>query len=272
MEKYMNVSKILILCFTALSFYGCSTTTQKGTVGVDRDQLLLVSSSQMNAQASKSYKSVLAKAQKEHKLNVDKKNTARITKIAQRLIKQTVVFRQDAPSWQWEANLITSPQLNAWCMPGGKIAFYTGIIEKLQLTDDEIAAIMGHEIAHALREHSRERSSQSAVTNGVISIGTALLGLGSGVSSLASQGANMAFLLPNSRAQESEADYMGVELAARAGYNPEAAINVWKKMKKVSKGAPPEFLSTHPSHDTRISELRAYVDVVMPLYKQSLKN
>ena len=265
----MTLYKFLLPIFITFGFLGCSTTTQSGAVGVKREQLMLISSKEMNTQAQKEYNKVLLKAQKEHKLNVDPKQTKRIKEIAKKLIAQTPVFRKDALAWKWEANLITSPELNAWCMPGGKIAFYTGIIEKLKLTDDEIAAIMGHEISHALREHSRERASQNAVTSGVINIGAAILGVGRGVSSLAAQGANLAFLLPNSRAQESEADYMGVELAARAGYNPQAAINVWKKMKKISKNNPPEFLSTHPSHDTRIEELKAYVKVVMPLYKQA---
>jgi len=266
MNKFYKTTIFTIT--TSILFSACSTTTQKGTVGVEREQLMFVSSADMVKNSHKAYASVLSQAKKENKLNVDKHNTKRIKDISKKLIKQTPIFRKNSLSWDWEANLITSKELNAWCMPGGKIAFYTGIIEKLKLTDDEIAAIMGHEISHALREHSRERTSHNMLAGSIINIGGSLLGLGSGAKSLASKATNVAILLPNSRAQESEADYMGVELAARAGYNPQAAIEVWKKMKKASKGAPPEFLSTHPSHDTRIEELKAYVDVVTPLYLQ----
>ncbi|MEA1892103.1 MAG: M48 family metallopeptidase [Campylobacterota bacterium] len=265
---------VLFLTLVAIIFTGCaySSSTQKGVVGVDRKQLMLVSSANMDKGAKEAYSSIIQKAKQEGTLNQNKKNALRIKEIAKNLIPQTPTFRQDAKSWDWEANLITSKQLNAWCMPGGKIAFYSGIIDQLQLSDDEIAAIMGHEMAHALREHSRERSSQNMVANGILGIGAALLGLDQGTTNLAAQVTNVTILLPNSREQESEADYMGVELAARAGYDPRAAISVWEKMKKLSNGNnPPEFLSTHPSHDTRIEELTAYAEVVRPLYEQSLK-
>ncbi len=264
---------IFLLILTILLTTGCAynSSTSKGTVGVERKQLMLVSSQEMQVGAIKAYSSILQKAKKDGTLNKNQRDTKRIKDIAKRLVAQTYIFRADALNWKWEANLLTSPQLNAWCMPGGKIAFYTGIIEKLNLTDDEIAAIMGHEMAHALREHSRERSSQTLITNGVLAIGSSFLGLSNTTASLASQAANVGILLPNSREQESEADYMGVELAARAGYDPRAAINVWKKMKKISNGdSPPEFLSTHPSHDTRIEELTSYANVVLPLYQQTL--
>lgn len=256
------------------SFTGCaySSSTQKGVVGVERKQLMLVSSKEMTDGAQQAYSSIIAKAKQEGTLNQNQNNTKRIKTIAKNLIAKTPTFRKDALSWDWEANLLSSKELNAWCMPGGKIAFYSGIIEQLNLNDAEIAAIMGHEIAHALREHSRERSSQTAVTNNILGIGSILLGLDSTTTALASQATNIAFLLPNSREQESEADYMGVELAARAGYDPRAAISVWEKMKKISQGQnPPEFLSTHPSHDTRIEELTSYAQVVLPLYEKSNK-
>ena len=269
------MSRFLVSFFlVSIFFSGCAynSSTEKGVVGVDRKQLLLISSEDMNKGATQAYNSILKDAKKKGLLNKNKKNTKRIKDIAISLIAQTPAFRKDAKNWKWEANLLTSKELNAWCMPGGKIAFYSGIIEKLNLSDAEIAAIMGHEISHALREHSRERSSQQMLKNSVVMIGATLLGLGQATTSLASQVTDVAILLPNSREQESEADYMGVELAARAGYDPKAAINVWKKMKKISKGKnPPEFLSTHPSHDTRIEELTAYAKVVYPLYQEALK-
>ncbi|HHT00324.1 MAG TPA: M48 family peptidase, partial [Thiomicrospira sp.] len=185
------------------------------------------------------------------------------------LIPQTAVFRKDAPRWKWEINLIKSEQLNAWCMPGGKIAFYTGIINKLKLSDAEIAAIMGHEMAHALREHGRERASQAQLTQ----VGMAALQIFTGVQGPLLDATAMALevtlTLPNSRTHETEADRMGVELAARAGYNPYAAVNVWQKMSKMSKGAPPEILSTHPAHSTRIKDLKKYAQRVEPLYLKS---
>ncbi len=271
---YSPFKTFIILTITTIFITGCaySSSTQQGTVGVQRKQLMLISSEQMQESADTAYKNIIQKAKKDGKLNQNKQNTKRIKDISKRLIAQTYIFRADAINWKWEANLLTSPELNAWCMPGGKIAFYSGIIDKLQLTDDEIAAIMGHEMAHALREHSRERTSQNLITNGLLTIGSSFLGLDRGTTDIASQAANLAITLPNSRAHESEADYMGVELAARAGYDPRAAVNVWRKMKKISKGNnPPEFLSTHPSHDTRIEELTTYANMVLPLYEKAKK-
>ena len=152
-------------------------------------------------------------------------------------------------------------------MPGGKIAVYTGIISKLNLTDDELAAVIGHEIAHALREHSREQISQQIATEQTISLVGALAGLGSTSQSLAGQASQLVIGLPFSRKMETEADVMGMELMARAGYNPEAAVNVWKKMAQLGGGSSPEFLSTHPSDSSRIANLQAQLPKVMPLYQ-----
>jgi predicted Zn-dependent protease len=162
--------------------------------------------------------------------------------------------------------VISSPEVNAWCMPGGKIAFYTGILEKLELTDAEAAAVMGHEIAHALREHGRERASQQVATNTVIGVGAAILGVG-GVADRASLAADVTLNLPNSRTQETEADRIGVELAARAGYDPRAAITLWQKMGALGGGSTRLWLSTHPSGETRIRDLQDYAQRVMPLYE-----
>ncbi|MGC9386567.1 MAG: M48 family metallopeptidase [Hydrogenovibrio sp.] len=260
----------LIALLSVSLMAGCSApTTKKGNVGVDRSQMLLVSQSEMQTGADKAYAEILAEAKQNHTLNTDPKELKRLRTIANRLIPQTKIYREDAPDWDWQVNLLKSDQLNAWCMPGGKIAFYTGIIDTLHLTDDEIAAIMGHEIAHALREHGRERASQAMVGQvglTALSIVTGLKGAALDVSSLVMQ---TTFLLPNSRTHETEADRMGVELAALAGYDPYAAISVWEKMSKIAKNAPPEFLSTHPSNETRIEDLKKYAAKVEPLYLQA---
>ena len=236
---------------------GCATTTERGTVGIERRQLLLLSSEEMNKGAALAYKQTLGQAQSKGAVNRDPEQVKRVRTIAARIIPHTAAFRKDAPGWDWEVNVISSDEVNAWCMPGGKIAFYTGILEKLKLTDPEVAAIMGHEIAHALREHGRERASQQVATNTVIGVGAAILGVG-GVEDLASLAAEVTLNLPNSRTQETEADRIGVELAARAGYDPRAAITLWQKMGTLSQGAPPEWLSTHPAGDTRIRDLQDY--------------
>jgi predicted Zn-dependent protease len=165
--------------------------------------------------------------------------------------------------------VIASDEVNAWCMPGGKMAVYTGLIDKLQITDDELAAVMGHEIAHALREHGREKASQQQAQSTVVNIGAALLGLGNVATGLAGVVANVTWGLPNSREFEREADNVGVELAARAGYDPRAAITLWQKMERASGGGGPGFLSTHPSAADRISELQKSSARVMPLYQQA---
>jgi len=186
-----------------------------------------------------------------------------------RLINVTGAFRPDAPRWAWEANVITSNDVNAWCMPGGKIAVYTGLIDKLKITDDELAAVMGHEIAHALREHGRERASQAYAQAIGIQVLGAALGLGGGEMQIAQIIADVTFNLPNSREDEVEADRIGVELAARAGYDPHAAVTLWQKMGQVGGSAPPQFLSTHPSPQNRQKDLTAYAERVMPLYESA---
>jgi predicted Zn-dependent protease len=258
--------------FVALVVIACSTTTEQGSVGVERKQLLLVSSEELDQAAAAQYQQVLKTESPKGNVNRDPQQVERVRAIAKRLIAQTGVFRKDALDWKWEVNVLTSPQVNAWCMPGGKIAVYTGMLDKLQLTDDELAAVMGHEIAHALREHGRERASQQAAAGaGATILGTAadiFLGTGGLGTAAAGAGAQYGFLLPYSRLHETEADRMGVELAARAGYDPRAAITLWQKMAKLSGGgAPPELLSTHPSNETRIKDLTEFAQKVMPLYE-----
>ena len=247
-------------------------TTSPGAVGVDRTQRMssLVSEADLREGAVQAYQQTLSKEKAEGHLNSDPALTTRVRGIATRLIAQTGAFRPDAPGWPWEVNVIESDQLNAWCMPGGKIAFYSGLITRLKLSDDEIAAVMGHEIAHALREHARERASEQMAANIGIAAATAALGGGSGLSGMGQMAYNLTMGLPNSRVHETEADRIGVELAARAGYDPRAAVSLWQKMGQASSGkAGPEFLSTHPSSATRIQDLQNYAARVMPLYEQS---
>jgi predicted Zn-dependent protease len=261
----------ILWTIVATALAGCQTvqTTQPGAVGVERQQSMLLSSKEVNQGAAQAYDQVLAAADKKGQVNQDPVLLERIRRVSKRLIPQTGVFRADAPGWDWEVNLISSKELNAWCMPGGKIAFYTGLIERLKLTDDEIAAIMGHEIAHALREHGRERASQAMAQGIALSIIGAVAGVSRGGMDLTQVVLNVTLNLPNSREHETEADRIGVELAARAGHDPRAAVNVWEKMAKAADGAPPEILSTHPAPATRIADLKVYAARVMPLYEQA---
>lgn len=269
-----SLIKPFILSLAALTFVGCtSTSTKSGSVGIERKQLLLVSEKQMVEGGAQAYASVLKEAKEKKALNTDPVLTKRVRAIAKRLIPQTVIFRSDAPKWNWQVNVLKSDQLNAWCMPGGKIAFYSGIIHKLKLTDAEIAAIMGHEISHALREHSRERASNQMLQNAGLIVASQIAGVDNpGYISAAALTMHVTLTLPNSRTHEVEADRMGVELAARAGYNPYAAVSLWKKMQEETKGGGTiEFLSTHPSHDNRINDLNKYAKRVYPLYLQANK-
>lgn len=192
----------------------------------------------------------------------------RLQAIADRLIPFTHEWNPRARDWKWEVSLIGSKELNAFCMPGGKIAFYHGILQTLQLTDAEVAMIMGHEMAHALREHARERMGKQLATRGAIEIGAAIFGLGNLSRAAADMGGQL-LTLKFGREDESEADLVGMELAARAGYDPRAGVTLWQKMSEASKGAPPQFLSTHPSGKTRIQDLSANLPRVEPLYARA---
>jgi predicted Zn-dependent protease len=257
----------LLMCVLALTSCQTVQTTQPGAVGVERQQSMLLSASQVDKSAAQAFQQEMKKAAGKNALNRDAAQVARVKAIAQRLTPVTSAFRPDAPRWAWEVNVITSGDVNAWCMPGGKMAVYTGLIEKLRVTDDELAAVMGHEIAHALREHGRERASQAAAQGIALSIGGALLGLGDSSMQLAQIITDVTINRPNSREHEVEADRVGVELAARGGYDPRAAVTLWQKMGQVGGAAPPQFLSTHPSPQNRQKDLADYAARVMPLYE-----
>lgn len=247
----------------------CANTTKDSVSGVKRSQFMLLPASTVNNMSVQSYAQTLQEAQKKNTLNADPRLLNRVTAISNRLISQVGVFRPDAAKWKWEVNVEKNDQLNAYCMPGGKIMVFSGLADKLNATDDELAAVIGHEIAHALREHGRERMSQAYVQQFGLQALASLVGGTAG--SMAAQGAGMGtqlfFSLPNGREQEREADRMGLELAARAGYNPDAAVTLWQKMSAANKSSQPEFLSTHPASENRIRDLQALGPKVRPLYE-----
>jgi len=263
----------LLAAAVPLAIGGCASTTEGGAVKAERKQLLLVSSAELDQMAAQSYAKLRAEASQKGTLNTDPAMTQRVRAIASRIEPQTRVFRADAPGWKWEVNVISIDELNAFCMPGGKIAFYSGLIKQLNLSDDEIAVVMGHEISHALREHSREQVSQALAAQGVIGVGAALLGLGETSASAANTAYEALLATKFSRVDEAEADRIGLELTARAGYNPRAGLTLWTKMLKATghSGRPPEFLSTHPAETTRIHEIELLLPTVMPLYEAARK-
>lgn len=250
---------------------GCASvqTTQSGTVGVERRQFMAASipPAELQQAANRQYAEMMAEARAAGALDSNAAQVQRVRTITNRLVQQVGAFRPDAASWPWEIHVVSADDVNAWCMPGGKMAIYTGLINKIKPTDDELAAVLGHEMAHALREHSREQISQQMAAQ----MGLSVLSAVTGVAASGDLGAaltNVMFTLPNSRTHESEADLIGVELAARAGYDPRAAVTLWQKMGALSQGsAPPEFLSTHPSAATRSTELQRNAEKVMPLYE-----
>ena len=271
----MKISKKLMMSSLAASVIavgatGCSTTTDTGAIGVDRNQLLVVSDQQVQQLSKQAFQQEIAAARAKGLLDTNPAQLARLQKISQRLIAQTGAYRSDARQWSWEVHVIKSNELNAHVLPGGKIVFYSGIIDRLSLTDAEIAAIMGHEMAHALREHTRERLSRDVATQTGIGIAASVLGLSQGQAQLAGLAGDLGISRPNSRTQETEADLMGLELMARAGYDPNAAVSLWRKMQSAGgRGEPPQFLSTHPVSSTRIATIQSLLPRVMPLYQQS---
>ncbi len=196
----------------------------------------------------------------------DDPQLGRLRRIAARITPEARRFNDHASKWAWEVNLIRSSEINAFCMPGGKIAFYTGIIDTLKLSDDEIAVVMGHEMAHALREHGREQIAKAGLTN----VGTQVLtqATGDSAGTLVKTGAGL-LTLKFSRDDETDADLVGLELAARAGFDPRAGVSLWKKMAQAAKGAPMEWFSTHPSSDNRVATIERNLPAVLPLYKEA---
>ena len=231
----------------------------------------LVPAEQIERAAGGQYHQLLSQARAQRALAPESHpQMQRLRTIASRLIPHSEAWNRRARDWNWEVNLIGSKQINAFCMPGGKIAFYSGILERLQLGDDEVAMIMGHEIAHALREHAREQIGKRAGTRVAIELGAAIFGLGNGGRLLADMGGQL-LNLQFGRDDEQEADLIGLELAARAGYDPRAGVTLWQKMGQASRRQSIEFLSTHPSGDTRIQGIQAAIPQVEGLYARAEK-
>jgi len=264
MKAFLSTALLAFALVTAA--HAADTTTQEG-VDVKRSRLLLLPKSTVENSSAQQYAQLMRSAAQQGALNTDRQQVERLRDIARKLIPPAARFNADAQRWRWEVNLINARTVNAFCMPGGKIAFYSGIITALKLTDDEVAVIMGHEVAHALLEHGRARMSEQVLKNVGVSVAAALLNLGQMSASMLSQAADLAVTLPFSRQNETDADLVGMELAARAGYDPRAAANVWRKMSQLGGGQPPQFLSTHPAHATRIREIEANLPRVLPLYE-----
>lgn len=261
---------LALLLFTPTAWAQVPAKSDGVQVGESSSLRKLVPAEQLERSAAQQYAQMKREANDKRALAPQNHpQLQRLRGIAQRILPYTARFNPRATSWQWEVNLIASRQLNAFCMPGGKIALYTGLIDGLKLSDDEIAIVMGHEIAHALREHARERIAKSQITHGVANIGSQLLAgtKYGGLAHLGLQGSANLLTLKFSRDDESEADLVGLDLSARAGYNPRAGISLWQKMAAASKGAPPQWLSTHPAGTNRIAEIERQLPQVLPLYQ-----
>lgn len=273
------MKKTIAALLATLLLAGCATTqtTNSSVVGVERKQYVgLVSEKEAEQQSALAYQQTLKDAESKKQLNQDSAETQRVRNIANRLIAEVGVFRTDALKWNWQVNVMESKEVNAYCMAGGKMMVYTGLLDQIKPTDDELAAVMGHEISHALREHVRERMSRAKAQQMGLLGAAALVGLSTksgdnAVKTLALGGAiaTVALTLPNSRTAEHEADEVGLELMARAGYNPNAAVTLWEKMSAKGGAKPPEFLSTHPSDQARMDDIKRLIPKVMPLYEQS---
>lgn len=266
--KTLQLLGVISFCLACVTVSGCASTTEGGAVGAQRSQLMLISSDELEKMAEDSYAKLKAEASSKGELNRDTAMLKRVRAIATQIKPHTAVFRKDAPGWNWEVNVIDSKELNAFCMPGGKIMFYSGLITQLKMSDEEIAIVMGHEIAHALREHSREQVSQAIAAQTAIGIGTALLGLGQTSADISGTVYQALVATQFSRTDESEADDIGLELTARSGYDPRAGVTLWQKMIAAKSGGnPPEFLSSHPEDAKRIQRIQSLLPTVLPLYE-----
>ena len=256
----LNLGSINFAALTVVAIAGgCQTNPITG-----RSQLMIVSQRDAEASSAQAYVATVSEARGKGKLDTDPPRVARVKAITDRLIAQAIRLRPESQKWEWSMHVIDEPEVNAWCMPGGKMAIYTGLLQKLQPSDDEIAEVLGHEIAHALLSHGQEKMSRALATQaGILAASVATNRDMTGLAPVA----QAALLLPNSRQAETEADRLGIEIAARAAYNPEAAIVLWQKMGQLGGAQPPQFLSTHPSNQTRIDALSRLLPQTMPLYQ-----
>ncbi len=254
---------IQLLLWTGLAFLLAACATNLA----GRRQLMLVSPKQAIEASKQAYANTLKPFAEKGKIDSDPELAARVQRITDRLIEQAEILRPETRNWDWSIKVIDDPNtVNAWCMAGGKMAIYTGLIQKLKATDDEIAQVMGHEISHALLNHSAERMSVAMATQLGVGVYASRKDTDPAKAKLAAVAAQLAITLPNSRTSESEADRIGIELAAKAGYDPYAAVSLWQKMAKVGGSRPPEFLSTHPSPQNRERALRKLAKKMMPYY------
>ena len=259
------MSRTLLATIALAALLAACATSPTG-----RTQLMLVSEQQAISSSRQAYLQEMSKYKKEGKLVTDPRLLARVEGITSRLVAQAILTRPDSAKWEWSVEVIDEPkQVNAWCMAGGRMAIYTGLIRQVDPTDDELAQVMGHEISHALANHTAERMSVAmAGQAGVLAAGI-LSDKPVQSMAIAAAAAKLAIELPNSRAAENEADEIGIKLAAKAGYDPRAAVTLWQKMGKVGDGkAPPAWISTHPSDAQRQQRLNAMVPKMMPLYQQ----
>ncbi|HEX7249622.1 MAG TPA: M48 family metallopeptidase [Burkholderiales bacterium] len=253
----------------AAALAGCAANQITG-----RNQLLIISEQQAIASSATAYTQMMGQLDKKKQIEpIDAARTRKVRDITNRLIAQAVRLRPDSKDWKWDVKVIDDPKtVNAFCMAGGKMAMYTGLLEQVKPTDDEIAQVMGHEIGHALAEHTREQMSIALTSQIALSAAAIALGGREGAD-LGLTGASLAAVyaiqLPNSREAESEADRIGIEIAARAGYDPHAAVTLWEKMGKLGGKAPPQFLSTHPSPENRREALQKLGPQMEPYYQQA---
>lgn len=271
----MRIDVLITACWLLLAS-GAAVAVEREGVDVGKNSVFtrLVSAEELERTAASQYQQLIERAaQKRALADAQHPQRKRLQAIAERIIPHAMSWNPRARSWKWEVQLIGSKQINALCMPGGKIVFFTGILERLALSDDEVAMVMGHEMAHALREHARARMGKTAVTHGVARVGgavaAALLGVDPRLTDGVARGGASLLTLEFSRDDESEADLVGLELAARAGYDPRAAVSLWQKMAASSKGGPPQWLSTHPSGKARIAGIEKNLVKVMPLYERA---
>lgn len=277
LKNMTGLASAVTIAVAAFAVWAPNAAAREGVqVGEASGFSKLVPADQVERQAALQYRETLAEAAKQQALApADNAQLKRLREIAQKIIPFANEWNPRVSQWKWEINLIGSNQINAYCMPGGKIVFYTGIIKTLNLSDDEIAVVMGHEMAHALREHARERMGKSTATQGLARLGGLLasswLGIDPNLADAVAQGGANLLTLKFGREDESEADLVGMELAARAGFDPRAGVTLWQKMAAANKGAPPQWLSTHPSSSSRISDMEASLPQVMPLYERTQK-
>ena len=231
---------------------------------------MLISPQEAIAASTEAYVQTLAPLKRQGKIDNHPKVTKRVKYITGRIIAQAIKQYPYTSNWDWKVKVIDDPDvINAWCMAGGRMAIYTGLLDKVKPSDDELAQVMGHEISHAIANHTAEKMSVAIASQvGLVALSIALHDNKYAGAALtgAALAATVAITLPNSRTAEAEADRIGIELAARAGYNPHAAASLWQKMAQVNRSEPPEFLNTHPSSKHRQQTLAKLAGQMMQYY------